>query len=197
MTLAALLIAATVLILVLTLVVAGLIELYRDMDQLRKLVGLVDEPTRIGLGGVIDSRPSEHDLPAELDERDAVVLFLADICSTCASILDELGPAPPIGTYICVASRSETRYETWLDQHNFDKSSPFVFFDEGNKVSGSLGLDTTPVALTIRAGRIVSAKTVPSVRWLDNVLAGANAASMQVADNSVSRLTSEGHDSWE
>lgn len=162
----------TVIIAVLVLIVAALVELYRDLEHLRSLIGLADEPMRLSLGDATDARPSEYGMDPRLAEAPrALVLFLADICGTCSAILDELAPIPPAGVHVYVASASEDSAAAWLRDHGLAPGQGTVTYDRDNRVSRSLGIDTTPAAIQVVNGRLSSASTVPSVRWLRRDLA--------------------------
>jgi hypothetical protein len=153
------------------LLLGALVEMYRDLAQIREYTGLLDRPQPIELGDREGSRPSEWGLPAELDgKRRALVMFLSDRCATCRTIVWSLhgtvpehvflvlepGPMPTGGgsgggeLVAAIAERSDR-----------------VVIDRDHAIADRMGIHMSPSALVVEDGTIARAVTVPSVRQFE------------------------------
>lgn len=154
------------------LLLGAVVELFRDVEQLRDELGIIDTPRDVELGNVAGGDPSSYELPKALDnEPFAIVLFLHEGCGTCKSLAEGLNGRVPDGLWLVIEARSREVATGFLSRHGLSEGvSQRVVIDEGQHSANLLGLDTTPVALRIQNGTIVSASTVPSSRYLRGIL---------------------------
>lgn len=158
----------------LTFVLFGaLVEMYRDIRQLREALGILDRPLNIALGPVANTPPSRAGLPSHLDNAaSAVLLFLSDSCAICRVLAAALSTNLPAGLYIVMEARGRESAERFLEFYGLSPQAEngVIFVDDERKIALALGLDTTPVAFRIENGRFVGATTVPSTRYLFSIL---------------------------
>jgi hypothetical protein len=151
----------------------ALLELFRDVRQLREAAGILDRPLNVDIGAVTNDSPSKVGLPAALDTAaSAIVLFLSDTCATCRVLAASLNEVVPPGLCIVVEARDANSATQFLKTYglNANAADGMVRVDVAREIAGKLGLDTTPVAFRIENGRFVSAATVPSARYLFSIL---------------------------
>jgi hypothetical protein len=149
------------------------IELCRDVRQLRDVSGILDRPLDVELGDVRGSRPSAHGLPRALDARPAgVVLFLSDRCGTCHAIAAGLDGAIPESLTLVLEARSPESMREFVAKYALSagERSGQLLGDADGAIARSLGLRTTPVGFRVEHGRLASATTVPSRRYLESIL---------------------------
>lgn len=169
----ALTIAVGVLALLVFLLLGVVIELYRDVRQLREVAGILDRPLDVELGDVAGMRPSSYGLPGALDSAaSAVVLFLSDRCGTCHALAAGFGGALPAGLWVVLEAASPAAAEKFLAAHRLTVAGADgrLCIDAGEKIAERIGLRTTPVGFRVRNGRIAEATTVPSTRHLSSIL---------------------------
>ena len=164
------LIAVGVLALVVFALFGALLELYKDVHQLRDAVGILDRPLNVDIGKVAGTDPSQYGLPEPLDgAASALVLFLSEKCATCRTLAGSFDRSLPFGLWVILESRSEGSAEAFLEHYNLNSMSR-ISVDVAGEIAGRLGLDTTPVGFRIENGRLSSATTVPSIRYLKSIL---------------------------
>ena len=158
----------------LTFVLLGVvIELYRDVRQLREVNGILDRPLTVEIGDVADSLPSTYGLPKALDaESVAIVLFLSDRCATCHALAAGLHGALPSGLWVVLEARSPESTEQFLARYGLTATTTQgrLLVDVGERIAERIGLRTTPVGFRVENGRFVSATTVPSRRYLASIV---------------------------
>ncbi len=171
----------------LTLVVAALalvifvlfgavLELYRDVRQLRDAIGILDRPLDVVLGPVKGTRPSRHGLfPALDDTGSAVVLFLSDRCATCRTLAAGLTETGSSGLWVVLEARTMQSAEGFLETHGAHglddlRTEGRFQLDVAGAIARSMGLRTTPVVIRVQDGRFTSATTAPSRRYLASIL---------------------------
>lgn len=170
---AAALIAVGVLAILNFVLVCVVVELFRDVRQIREAVGILDRPLTVELGPVAGGRPSAFGLPQELDEqRSALVLFLSDRCMTCRIIAASLNGSLPAGLWIVVEAATGQAALEFISANRLTGSEGHrrVIVDPTGAVAGRLGLKMSPVAYSIEQGAIKNARTVPSVRYLASIM---------------------------
>jgi hypothetical protein len=159
---------------VLTFVLTGIvIELYRDVRQLRDINGILDRPLDVELEDVAGTVPSTYGLPKALDSiTSAVVLFLSDRCATCHVLADGFNGALAPGLWVVLEARSPQATEEFLAKYRLTATSTQgrLLVDVAGRVAENIGLRTTPVGFRVQNGRLVSATTVPSRRYLSSIL---------------------------
>ncbi len=158
----------------LTFVLTGVVlELYRDVRQLREINGILDRPLDVELEDVAGTVPSTYGLPKALDSvPSAVVLFLSDRCATCHALADGFQGALAPGLWVVLEARSPQATEEFLARYRLTATSTEgrLLVDVGSLVADRIGLRTTPVGFRVQNGRLVSATTVPSRRYLSSIL---------------------------
>lgn len=169
----ALMIVAGVLGLLVFMLFAAVVELYRDVRQLREVAGILDRPLDVDLGTVAGTKPSTYGLPTALDsETGAIVLFLSDRCGTCHALAAALDGNLPSGLWLVFEGRSPRSTHEFLASKNLMSAIPTgrLSIDPAGKIAERIGLRTTPVGFRVENGRIVAATTVPSMRYLSSIL---------------------------
>jgi hypothetical protein len=161
-----------VLALVVFLLLGAVVELFRDVQQLRQALGILDQSTDVDIGKVAGGRPSAYGLPTALDAAPfALVLFLHETCGTCRALAAGLDGRVPEGLWVVMEARDREAATQFLQRYGLsDQASPRVIIDDDQRSAQLLGLDIASVALRIQNGTIVSASTVPSNRYLESVL---------------------------
>lgn len=158
----------------LTFVLFGVVvELYRDVQQLREINGVLDRPLDVDLGDVAGKAPSAYGLPRALDAvGSAIVLFLSDRCGTCHALAAGLHGTLPPGLWIVLEARSPQSTEEFLAKYALDAMSTDgrLCVDVAGAIAERIGLRTTPVGFRVESGRLVRATTVPSRRYLSSIL---------------------------
>jgi hypothetical protein len=158
----------------LTFVLFGIVlELYRDVRQLREVNGILDRPLEVELGDVAGTEPSTHGLPKALDSvASAIVLFLSDRCGTCHALAASLGGALPPELWIVLEARSPQAAEEFLASYKLTATTTDgrLGVDVAGTIAERIGLRTTPVGFRVQNGVIASATTVPSRRYLASIL---------------------------
>jgi hypothetical protein len=171
---AAAVMAAVGLLALLVFVLLGIVlELLRDVRQLREAVGILDRPVDVDLGDVAGTRPSGYGLPAALDSiGSAIVLFLSDRCGTCHALAAGLRGSLPSGLWVVLEARSSRSTEEFLAKYDLTAASMNgkLSVDVAGEIARRMGLRTTPVGFRVEDGRLVSATTVPSKRYLASIL---------------------------
>jgi hypothetical protein len=165
---------AVAILAVLVFVLSGVVlELFRDVRQLRDAAGILDRPLSVDIGSVAGSRPSEHGLPVELDSSHAaLVLFLSDRCGTCRSIAAGLDRQLPRELWIVLEAQSPMSARKFVESYDLTSmvGEGRLLLDVDGAIAGRIGLDTTPVGFHVEGGRLVRATTVPSRRYLLSIL---------------------------
>jgi hypothetical protein len=150
-----------------------LIELYRDVRQLREAAGILDRPLEVELGDVAGTRPSQHGLPASLDSAgSALVLFLSDRCATCHTLAAALQGDLPPGLWLVLEARSPASAQEFVAKNRLEEAAARsrLVLDRAGEIAQRIGLRTTPVGFRVEDGSIARATTVPSRRYLSSIL---------------------------
>lgn len=148
-------------------------ELMRDVRQLREAAGILDRPIDVDIGAVAGTRPGPYGLPSELDgATSAIVLFLSERCGTCRSIAAGLERQVPTGLWIVLESPSAKSAAEFVESYGLSRmmEEEKVTVDVEGEIARRIGLDLTPVGFRVDHGKIVSATTVPSKRYLLSIL---------------------------
>jgi hypothetical protein len=150
-----------------------ILELYRDVRQLREVAGILDRPLEVDLGDVAGTAPSCYGLPRALDSiTSAIVLFLSDRCATCHALAAGFKGALPSGLWIVLEARSPSSAEEFLRAYELNPGTTAgkLSVDVAGQIAERIGLRTTPVGFRVQNGRLVGATTVPSRRYLSSIL---------------------------
>ena len=163
------LIAVGVLALFVAVLFGALVELFRDVRQLRDALGILDRPLSVDLGPAAGTRPSTHGLPAELDaQHGALVLFLSERCETCRALAAGLAGPLPNGLWVVIEARDAEGAALFARAYGLDGER--VTVDVDGAIARSMGLNTSPVGFRVEHGVLTSAGTVPSSRYLTSIL---------------------------
>ncbi|MGH8435637.1 MAG: hypothetical protein ACRERX_14435 [Pseudomonas sp.] len=149
------------------------IELYRDVRQLREINGILDRPLEVELGDVAGQKPSGVGLPRVLDSAQAaIVLFISDRCGTCHALAAGFRETLPPGLWVVLEARSPQSTEEFLASYQLTAANTDgrLLVDVAGTIAERIGLRTTPVGFRVEQGRLVSATTVPSRRYLASIL---------------------------
>ena len=169
----ALVAVVTALALLIFVLFGVVVELYRDVRQLREVNGILDRPLDVDLGEVAGKPPSAFGLPRALDSATAaLVLVLSDRCGTCHALAAGFNGALAPGLWLVLEARSPQSTEEFLAKYRLSAASTQgrLFVDVGGVAAERMGLRTTPVGFRVRNGRFVSATTVPSMRYLSSIV---------------------------
>jgi len=167
------LIAVGALALLLAVLFGALVEMYRDVRQLRDAVGILDRPTVVEIGDVEGAMPSDYGLPRALDSAPfAVILFVSDRCMACRKIAASLGRPLPRGLWVVVEAATAAGAEAFLDAFNLRTiaTDGRLLVDVEGRIAARLGLNMSPVGFRVEQGRLASATTIPSPRYLVSIL---------------------------
>ena len=141
----------------------ALVELFRQVQQIRRHLDLDDRPTPLDLGRLVGKPATTVGLPAELDRtRAAMVLFLTSKCATCRSIAAAFKGAVPLAMWVVVEPVSGDDADLFVEEFRLLGERTVV--DRGGRIADRLGLDVTPSAVLVDGGRLQRAETVPSSR---------------------------------
>jgi hypothetical protein len=147
----------------------ALIELFRQVQQIRIAMDLEDRRMPLSLGKAQGVPASAVGLPEQLDgARAAMVLFLSNKCATCHSLAAALRGAVPMTMWIVVEPVFGDDAEPFVEE--FQLAGERTLIDRGGQISGRLGLSVTPSAIFIEDGRLHRAETVPSSRQLFSMM---------------------------
>lgn len=149
------------------------IELYRDVRQLREAAGILDRPLEVDLGDMHGALASSYGLPAYLDAAPAlIVLFLSERCGTCHALAAGFDGRLPAGLQVVLEARDPASATDFLERYDLtaEATARNVLMDPGGRIGERMGLRTTPVGFFVEEGRFVRATTVPSRRYLATIL---------------------------
>lgn len=167
------LIAVALLTLIVFLLFGALLELYKDVRQLRDAVGILDRPLTVDIGHVAGTTPSSYGLPQAIDAApSAIVLFLSERCATCHSLARGLLRPLPGGLWVVVEARDSSSAASFLNSSGLSGTSlsEQVVIDVAGEIARRIGLNTTPVGFRVERGLLTHATTVPSSRYLTSIL---------------------------
>jgi len=166
----------------------ALVELFRQVQQIREFLDLEDRPAQLDLGKARGLPASAVGLPTPLDDaRSAVVLFLSNKCATCRSIGAALKGAVPQTMWLVVESLSSDDADADAFVQEFQLSGERTLVDPAGRIAARLGLDITPSAIVVEDGRLHQAKTVPSSRQMFAMLPVVYALHPSPSPNSLAR----------
>jgi hypothetical protein len=167
------LVAVGLLALLVFVLFGAMLELYKDVRQLRDAAGILDRPLHVDVGLVAGTAPSAYGLPQVLDTAtSALVLFLSETCSTCRALAASFDTSLPPGLWVVLEARSADSAREFLATYRMAQmtSESRVSVDLNGEIAGRIGLDTTPVGFRVENGLLTSATTVPSTRYLMSIL---------------------------
>ena len=153
-------IAAVGVALVVVVCCAALVEVFRQIDEIRRALNLQDLPTPLGLKAG-DLRTSEIGLPQALaDEPQAIVVFLSPKCTTCLAVAEAFrGGSPSTVWFVLSNTPRPTNLLAVLSD-----SVGRVILDENDRIADEIHLHVTPSVLSVSYGEITRAQAVASPR---------------------------------
>jgi hypothetical protein len=150
------------------LLFGALAEAYRDIGQLREFAGMIDRAAPVDLGPARDALASSVGLRPDLDSAvKAVVVYVESRCGTCRAIVSSLNGDIPEGIWLMAVADSTDEAYAWLATGGIRPGSEAarrVMVESPDEVERHLGLLISPLVIEIEHGRLVRAKTIPSVR---------------------------------
>jgi hypothetical protein len=159
-------IAGAALALIVLACAAALVEVFRQLSEIRGAINLMDEPIPLNLKSG-ELRTDDIGLPGELAvEPQAIVIFLSLKCSTCLTVAEAFHGGSPATVWFVIQSSPRS---SMLSQMLAD-SAERVIFDEDDQIAMRLGLNVTPSVLTTSFGEIMRAQGVSSARQVLNMV---------------------------
>lgn len=138
---------------------AALVEVFRNIAELRVALNLQDKPTAIKLDA-IGARCDEVGLPESIAaEPSSIVVFLSPKCGTCLTIADAFRGGSPETVWFVLSGTPSSEIRAALVA-----SAPRVVLDDDDAIANRLGLHVTPSVLTMTFGEISRAQAVASAR---------------------------------
>jgi hypothetical protein len=150
---------------VLVLVCAALVEVFRQLNDLREVTQLDDRPTPLTLPRDALAGASAIPLPGELAETPvAAVVVLSPDCATCITIAQDLGgqPLPTVWFTVAGEDHGESRVRRSLAGQG-DR----LVAGLGDALRDRLGLDVAPAVVVFDFGKVRHAFAVGSTRQVN------------------------------
>jgi hypothetical protein len=153
-------VAVVAVVLVLAVCSAALVEVFRQLGEIRDALNLRDEPiplslksgelttTAIGLPSIVAAEPR------------AIVIFLSSKCATCLAVAEAFRGGSPATVWFVLQTTPPPA--TLLEM--LAESSERIVFDDGELIATRLGLNVTPSVLSVSYGEISRAQAVSSAR---------------------------------
>jgi hypothetical protein len=139
---------------------AAMVEVFRQLAEIRAVLNLQDLPTPLALKAG-ELQTSAVGLPRDLvTEPQAIVVFLSPKCATCLSVAEAFrGGSPSTVWFVLSSPPTPTNLmETLAD------SAERVILDENDVIAESIDLNVTPSVLTVSWGEITRAQAVSTPR---------------------------------
>lgn len=159
---------------------AAVVELFRDLDQVRQLSGYVDTPGELDLPSALGRGLPELGFPVGWADLDGLVAVLSPTCAMCYALGEHLARNPAPAARVLFTNGSQR------DHHRFCADTGLapdgVLFDDGGRIADALGLRLSPAALVVEAGVVARAASVPSPRALRSLLASSSRAGTPCID---------------
>jgi len=143
---------------------AALVEMFRQLEQLRENVGIADTARAIEFlrsYPLADLGISVPEDGAQIDR--AAIVFLSDSCTTCASVAKSIPRKHTPRLRVVLHSYDEHAAQGWLSSLGLDALNT-VQFDPTRSAALALGVTVVPCVVKFEDGHAVSAHTMPSGR---------------------------------
>lgn len=139
---------------------AALVEVFRQLAELRAVLNLKDEPNPIGLKAG-ELYADEIGLPKEIaTQPEAIVVFLSPKCATCLTIAEAFrGGSPATVWFVLISLPAPATLMEALAE-----SAERVILDEDDAIADRIHLHITPSVLATSFGKITRAHAVSSAR---------------------------------
>ena len=135
---------------------AALLEVFRQLSDIRLVLNLQDEPTPIELRARGLNVEEMGLLLPLANEPKAIVVFLSTKCGTCLSIADAFRGGSPQTVWFVIADSPEAPDIAAI----LSASGRRVMIDVGDATAERIGLSVTPSVLTVVFGTITRAQSV-------------------------------------
>lgn len=172
-----LLIAVGVVAAFVLLLFGAVVELHRQVLQLRVYAGLVDHARTLEFNE--ECRLSDLPIPAAGvvgDRERSAVLVLSDGCATCMDVATRMSALSVPRLLVLVESATPAMAADWLEAHGLALGDT-VAYDENGLAALYLGVSVTPAAVKFEGRLPIAAATVPSARQLERVADWVNGTS--------------------
>jgi hypothetical protein len=144
------------------LVICGaLVEVFRQISDIRTTLDLDDVPLPLALGNLSISAAdlAMPDAVAKLPE--AIVVVLSRKCATCISIAQSFAAGAPETVWFVLQTAAD---EVGTAGDMLDGCRDRVVIDIDSKISEKAGVNVAPSVLSLRWGQVERAQAVSSVR---------------------------------
>lgn len=171
------LVACAVLAILHLLTIGALVEVFRDVRQIRLAIKAFDEPNTLPVPA--EARQAIARLDAGSMGPRALILYLSTRCATCTSVARALRNghgrrSRSTRPAVLVDGLSMTSAEEWLSNLGVEVSELRLIDDGDRGFSRETGLNVTPLAIRMVNGEVTQVSTVPSERratehleWMD------------------------------
>lgn len=155
-----------------TIVLFAVSELSLNLQQIRELTGFSDNIVPIDLKNARGQAPSRFGLPADLDDVPAAaILVLSMKCGTCQSLAQSLArKGLQRGLRVLLECNDQAGGAAWLISNGLQCDNETVLLDCDGLICARLGLEISPVAITIMNGVVDRARSVPSTKYLNDLV---------------------------
>ncbi len=138
----------------------ALVEVFRQLAEIRTVLNLEDRPLPLAIGGG-ELRTTALGLPEHLEqEPELLIVFLSGKCSTCLAIAEAFrGGSPSSVWFVVDEATNSSRLRDSLHE-----SAERVIVDVGSATASRTGLEVTPAVLTAHFGQVARAHAVSSPR---------------------------------
>jgi hypothetical protein len=144
---------------VVALCCAALVEVFRQLAEMRRMLDLDDAPVPIALQTGV--RAGDVGLPTKLAEAPAsIAVFLSPRCATCLAIAEAFRGGAPATVWFVVPSTPHPEDLLTMLSASADR----IVLDENDAIADAIRLKVTPAVLTTSFGQITRAQAVSSPR---------------------------------
>lgn len=149
-----------------------LVEVVKQVAQIRQRVDLDDEPQPISLGAKVNRPFSRGDLLPDQTES-SLVLLLSSECSSCRAVAAAVtavreDAAPDAPALVAVIEGRDEDVEQFLADTGLEPQ--LVVLDGGHEIGRDTGVRLRPAAVVVREGVMVEAAAVRTARQLRHLL---------------------------
>jgi hypothetical protein len=167
----AVLIAVVVIGGLVTLCCGALLEVFRQLAEVRTVLSLDDQPKPLNLQG-LDASLEELGMPSTIGKKpEEIVVFLSGTCATCLAIAEAFRGGSPDSVWFVVAAR-----ETHKVVAPLRSSGERLVVDQEGAIAARLGLEIVPTVLTLTYGGIGRAYAVGTPRQVMGLIPATPAA---------------------
>jgi hypothetical protein len=150
------------------LLFGALAEAYRSIRYLSDHPSSGGRYVPVDLGSVLGAVPSAVGMHPTLDSAvSAYVVYVANHCGACRSIIDSLSGGLPPGVWLAVIAKSTDEAFDWLQDGGIQRDTPAaqrVMVVSAEATQETFGTNITPLAIEIEHGHLVRAKTVGTAK---------------------------------